>query len=152
MNLQLGEINTVRTFLPFILLLGSAVQAVPVVPQFTQGTQTTHTETTTKITETINSIDIDTGWQYTVTGTNMKHSGSSASPTTITAPSQTTDGITYTWVGLDHSNKPNWELEVPGSAFQFTETYAAPGVSQQTIIQRTTDQTSITDTTSIFQQ
>ena len=141
-----------RTLLPFVLLFGSAVQAVPVVPQFTQGTQTTNTETVTKITETINSIDINTGWQYTVTGTNMKHSGSSVSPTTITAPSQTTDGITYTWVGLDHSNKPNWELEIPGSAFQFTETYAAPGVASQTIIQRTTDQTSITDTTSIFQQ
>ena len=141
-----------RTLLPFVLLLGSAVQAVPVVPQFTQGTQTTNTETVTKITETINSIDINTGWQYTVTGTNMKHSGSSVSPTTIAAPSQTTDGITYTWVGLDHSNKPNWELEIPGSAFQFTETYAAPGVSQQTIIPRTTDQTSVTDTTSIFQQ
>jgi|TARA_B100001094_G_scaffold322795_1_gene372663 hypothetical protein len=141
-----------RTLLPFVLLLGSAVQAVPVVPQFTQGTQTTNTETVTKITETINSIDINTGWQYTVTGTNMKHSGSSVSPTTIAAPSQTTDGITYTWVGLDHSNKPNWELEIPGSAFQFTETYAAPGVASQTIIQRTTDQTSITDTTSIFQQ
>jgi hypothetical protein len=141
-----------RTLLPFVLLFGSAVQAVPVVPQFTQGTQTTNTETVTKITETINSIDINTGWQYTVTGTNMKHSGSSVSPTTIAAPSQTTDGITYTWVGLDHSNKPNWELEIPGSAFQFTETYAAPGVASQTIIQRTTDQTSITDTTSIFQQ
>ena len=141
-----------RTLLPFVLLLGSAVQDVQVVPQFTQGTQTTNTETVTKITETINSIDINTGWQYSVTGTNMKHSGSSVSPTTVTAPSQTTDGITYTWVGLDHSNKPNWQLQTDGAAFQFTETYSAPGVSQQTIIQRTTDQTSITDTTSIFQQ
>ena len=141
-----------RTFLYLLLLCSPAVQAVPVVPQFTQGSVTSHTETSTKITETINSIDINTGWQYTVTGTNMKHSGSSVSPTTIAAPSQTTDGITYTWVGLDHSNKPNWELEIPGSAFQFTETYAAPGVASQTIIQRTTDQTSITDTTSIFQQ
>lgn len=152
MNSQSSENTSVLTFLSLLFLLGPAVQAVPVVPQFTQGTQTTNTETVTKITETINSIDINTGWQYTVTGTNMKHSGSSVSPTTIAAPSQTTDGITYTWVGLDHSNKPNWELEIPGSAFQFTETYAAPGVSNQTIIQRTTDQTSITDTTSIFQQ
>ena len=152
MNSRLDEVNTVRTFLFFVLLFSPTLQAVPVVPQFTQGTQTTHTETTTKITETINSIDIDTGWQYSVTGTNMKHSGSSVSPTTVTAPSQTTDGITYTWVGLDHSNKPNWQIHTDGSAFQFTETYAAPGVSQQTIIQRTTDQTSITDTTSIFQQ
>ena len=141
-----------RTFLYLLLLCSPAVQAVPVVPQFTQGSVTSHTETSTKITETINSIDINTGWQYTVTGTNMKHSGSSVSPTTTTAPSQTTDGITYTWVGLDHSNKPDWQLHTDGAAFQFTETYSPAGVTQQTIIQRTTDQTSITDTTSIFQQ
>ena len=141
-----------RTFLYLVLLFSPAVQAVPVVPQFTQGSVTSHTETSTKITETINSIDINTGWQYTVTGTNMKHSGSSVSPTTVPSPSPTTDGITYTWVGLAHSNKPDWQLQTDGASFQFTETYAAPGVSQQTIIQRTTDQTSTTDTTSIFQQ
>jgi hypothetical protein len=152
MKLPYDEISPVRTFLYLVLLLSPSVQAVPVVPQFTQGSVTSHTETTTKITETINSIDINTGWQYSVTGTNMKHSGSSVSPTTTTAPSQTTDGITYTWVGLDHSKKPNWELNKAGASFQFTETYSAPGVSQQTIIQRTTDQTSVTDTTSIFQQ
>ncbi len=100
-----------RTLLSLVFLFSPAVQAVPVVPQFTQGSVTSHQETTTKITETINSIDINTGWQYSVTGTNMKHSGSSVSPTTTTAPSQTTDGITYTWVGLDHSNKPNWQLQ-----------------------------------------
>tara|TARA_R100000008_G_scaffold57665_1_gene35670 strand:- start:800 stop:1225 length:426 start_codon:yes stop_codon:yes gene_type:complete len=135
-----------------LLLFSSPVRAVPVVPQFTQGTLNSHTETSTTITETINSIDIDTGWTYSVTGTNMKHSGASASPNSIEAPSQTTNGITYTWVGLDHSNKPNWQIHTDGSAFQFTETYSAPGVSQQTIIQRTTEQVSVTDTTSIFQQ
>jgi len=134
------------------MLTSVPAQAVPVVPQFTQGSMTSHTETTSKVTETINSIDIQSGFQYTVTGTNMKHSGSSVSPTSTTGPSQTTDGITYTWVGLDHSNRPNWTLETPGNAFQFTETYQAPGVSQQTIIQRATEITSVTDTTSIFQQ
>ena len=38
--------------------------AVPVVPNFTQGSMTSHTETTSKVTETINSIDYNTGWQY----------------------------------------------------------------------------------------
>ena len=41
-------------------------QAVPVVPNFTQGSMTSHTETTSKVTETINSIDYATGWQYSV--------------------------------------------------------------------------------------
>ena len=38
--------------------------AVPVVPNFTQGSMTSHTETTSKVTETINSMDYNTGYQY----------------------------------------------------------------------------------------
>ena len=37
----------------------------------------------------------------------------------------------------------------PGAAFQFTETYSGPGLSNQTIIQRETIIESATDTTSI---
>ena len=59
-----------------LLLIGvSPVQAVPVVPNFQSGSMTSHTETTTKVTEIINSIDYQTGWQYTVTGTNVKSDG-----------------------------------------------------------------------------
>ena len=36
------------------------------------------------------------------------------------------------------------------AAFQFTETYKGPGLSNHTIIQRTTEVTAVTDTTSIF--
>ena len=50
-------------------------KSVPVVPNFTQGSMTSHTETTSKVTETINSIDYATGWQYSVTGTNVSNNG-----------------------------------------------------------------------------
>ena len=59
------------------------------------------------------------------------------------------------------SNKfSNWtrllQLELhdtnPGEAFQFTTTYQGPGMTNQTVIQRTTEVTSVTDTTSIFTQ
>ena len=53
---------------------------VPVVPNFTQGSLTQKTETTSKVTEVINSMDYNTGYQYSVTGTNVKHSGKSISP------------------------------------------------------------------------
>ena len=43
--------------------------AVPVVPNFTQGSMTSNTETTSTVTETINSMNYDTGYQYVVTGT-----------------------------------------------------------------------------------
>ena len=59
-----------------VSLIPVAALAVPVVPNFTQGSMTSHTETTSKVTETINSIDYATGWQYSVSGTNVGNGGS----------------------------------------------------------------------------
>ncbi|WAX22914.1 hypothetical protein [Synechococcus phage S-M1] len=129
-------------------LLGTPAMAVPVVPNFTQGSMTSHTETTQKITETINSMDYNTGYQYSVTGSGVSASGN-LSPGTGTN-NVTIDGVTSTWTGIN--SKPTFTQTTPGAAFQFTETYQGPGLSQQTIIQRTTEVTSITDTTSIFSQ
>ena len=58
--------------------------SVPVVPNFTQGSMTSTTETTSTVTETINSMSYDTGYQYVITGTNIQHDGN-----TISAPSST---------------------------------------------------------------
>ena len=133
------------------LILGAfhgAAQAVPVVPNFTQGSLTSHTETTQKITETINSMDYNTGYQYSVTGSGISASGN-LSPGTGNN-NVTIDGVTSSWTGVN--SRPTFTQTTPGAAFQFTETYQGPGLSQQTIIQRTTEVTSITDTTSIFSQ
>lgn len=125
--------------------------AVPVVPNFTQGSQTSTTETKSKITESINSINYNTGYQYSVTGTNIEMNGSSITPN-ITSTPNTIDGVTSSWTNLNLNNKPNWTITNPGEAFQFTETYQGPGLSNQTIIQRTTEVESLTTTTSIFTQ
>jgi hypothetical protein len=134
------------------LILGAlhgAAQAVPVVPNFTQGSMTTRTETKQTINETINSMDYSTGYQYSVTGTNVKTtSGQINLPTTQT--SNTIDGVTSTWTGLRGSE--TWVQANPGEAFQFTETYQGPGLQNQTIIQRETLVESITESTSIFSQ
>ena len=133
------------------LILGAfhgAAQAVPVVPNFTQGSMTSHTETTQQITETINSMDYNTGYQYSVTGSGVSANGN-LSPGTGTN-NVTIDGVTSSWTGV--TSKPNFVQTTPGAAFQFTETYQGPGLSNHTIIQRTTEVTSVTDTTSIFSQ
>ena len=131
--------------------LTASVGAVPVVPNFSQGSMTTHTESTSKIVETINSMDYNTGYTYTVTGSNIKNSGESMTPPSVQIQGNA-NGISATWTGLDISKKPNWVQAVPGDSFQFTESYHAPGLQNQTIIQRTTEIQSITDTTSIFTQ
>jgi hypothetical protein len=131
-----------------ILFTGATAQAVPVVPNFTQGSMTSHTETTSKITETINSMDYNTGYQYSATGSGVTASGN-LSPSTGTN-NVTINGVTSSWTGV--TSKPTFTQTTPGAAFQFSETYSGPGLSNHTIINRVTEVISVTDTTSIFQQ
>ena len=137
-----------------IVLTPQSVGAVPVVPNFTQGSMTSHTETTSTVTETINSMDYNTGWQYVVTGTNVETDGN-LTPTgagSINATQVTLDGVTSTWNGLNLENRPDFTIVTPGAAFQFTESYQGPGLSNHTVIQRTTTINSVTETTSTFTQ
>ena len=145
-----------KRILTVLILLSSAgaARAVPVVPNFTQGSMTSHTETTSTVTETINSMDYNTGWQYVVTGTNVESSGN-LTPTgegSINATQVTLDGVTSTWNGLNLTDRPEFSIVTPGAAFQFTESYQGPGLSNHTVIQRSTTINSVTDTTSTFTQ
>ena len=146
-----------RRILTVLLLLSGgagAARAVPVVPNFTQGSMTSHTETTSTVTETVNSMDYNTGWQYVVTGTNVESSGN-LTPTgegSINATQVTLDGVTSTWNGLNLTDRPEFSIVTPGAAFQFTESYQGPGLSNHTVIQRSTTINSVTDTTSTFTQ
>ena len=131
--------------------------SVPVVPNFTQGSMTSHTETTSKVTETINSIDYSTGWQYSVTGNNVSNNGQPLNPSTNTStvvvnPLGGTEGQVTRPNSSLNLNGQNFTITNPGAAFQFTQTYKGPGVTNQTVIQRVTEVTSVTDTTSIFTQ
>ena len=144
-----------RILTVLLLLSGTgAARAVPVVPNFTQGSMTSHTETTSTVTETINSMDYNTGWQYVVTGTNVESNGN-LTPTgtgSINATQVTLDGVTSTWNGLNLNDRPAYSIVTPGASFQFTESYQGPGLSNHTIIQRSTTINSVTDTTSTFTQ
>ena len=144
-----------RILTVLLLLSGTgAARAVPVVPNFTQGSMTSHTETTSTVTETINSMDYNTGWQYVVTGPNVESNGN-LTPTganSINATQVTLDGVTSTWNGLNLTDRPEFSIVTPGAAFQFTESYQGPGLSNHTVIQRTTTINSVTDTTSTFTQ
>ena len=131
----------------FVLANARTAIAVPVVPNFTQGSMTSNTETTSTVSETINSMNYDTGYQYVITGTNIQHDGNTISSPSTTGNSNTLNGGTSTWTGLDLNNKPNFTLTTPGDAFQFTESYSGPGLSNHTIIQRTTTIQSVTNTT-----
>jgi len=137
--------------------------AVPVVPNFQQGSMTSHTETESTVTETINSIDYRTGWEYSVTGVGVDNNGEALnppvntstvtlSPTVGTGEAAVTGSVTSSFDAIDFSAQNNFTIHEPGAAFQFTQTYQGPGMTNQTIIQRLTTVTSVTDTTSTFTQ
>ena len=148
MNIRFGKITTYIATGVLVVSSTAPVMAVPVVPNFQQGSMTSHTETTSKVTETINSMDYSTGYQYSATGSGVTASGN-LSPTTGTN-NVTINGVTSSWTGV--TDKPTFTQTNPGAAFQFTETYSGPGLQNHTIINRVTEVTSVTDTTSIFSQ
>ena len=150
-----------------VLALGSAgvARAVPVVPNFQQGSMTSHTETESTVTETINSIDYRTGWEYSVTGVGVDNNGAALNPATSTSTVQvaptvgtgedggaTAAAVTSSFDALNFSAQNDFTIHEPGAAFQFTQTYSGPGMTNQTVIQRVTTIQSVTDTTSTFTQ
>ena len=154
-----------KRLITILVLLGSAgaARAVPVVPNFQQGSMTSHTETESTVTETINSIDYRTGWEYSVTGVGVDNNGAALNPNVSTSTVQVspsvgtgedavTGTVTSSFDALDMSAQNNFTIHEPGAAFQFTQTYSGPGMTNQTVIQRVTTIQSVTDTTSTFTQ
>ena len=154
-----------KRLITILVLLSSAgaARAVPVVPNFQQGSMTSHTETESTVTETINSIDYRTGWEYSVTGVGVENNGEPLNPNVNTStvtidPSvgsgegAITGSVTSSFDALDLSSQSKYTMTTPGAAFQFTQSYQGPGMTSQTLIQRTTVIESVTDTTSVFTQ
>ena len=148
-----------------IVVLASARSAiaVPVVPNFQQGSMTSRTETQSTVQETINSIDYRTGWEYSVTGVGIDNNGQALNPPTNTSTvtvnptvgsgeGAVTGAVTSSFDALDMSATNNFTIHEPGGAFQFSQSYQGPGMTNQTLIQRVTTIKSVTDTTSTFTQ
>ena len=130
-------------------LLAPVAKSVPVVPNFTQGSMTSHTETTSTVTETINSMDYNTGYQYSVTGSGVEPTSGTLSPTTGDV-NVTIEGVNSKWTGVTAT--PTFKHDNTRSSVSVHANVSGPGLSNHTIIQRETTVTSVTDTTSIFQQ
>lgn len=126
-------------------------KSIPVVPNFQQGTLKSTTTTKTKVNEVINSYQYRTGYEYTVTGTNVKPNGAIA-PMDLVTTTNTLNGVSSVWRGLDPTTKPSWKIVNDAATFSFSETLQGPGLVEHTIVNRETDVESITETLSTFTQ
>ena len=153
MLLRLKRMKILKSVIPVVVLssLSVPVEGVPVVPNFQSGSLTSHTETSSTVTETINVIEYQTGWQYTVTGNNISTDSNSLVPPT-SSTTQSINGVNSTWTTLDATSMPNFSITDSSQPWQLTTTLSQPGLKSQTIIQRTTEVTSVTDTVSTFSQ
>ena len=142
----------VRSSPLIFLLFATPVAAVPVVPNFQQGVLQQHVETSSVVQETIKSFDFRSGYEMTITGTNVAPTTGNVAPTGYTTTNNTVDGVTQTFVSPDLTTKPTYEIVNPGGGFQYSESLNGPGLVNFTQIDRTTTIESISDSTSTFSQ
>ncbi len=135
-----------------VALAAPGAKSIPVVPNFQQGVLSSKTTTKTKVNEVINSYEYRTGYELSVSGTNIAPVNGEIAPRALTTTTNTLNGISSRWVGLDPADKPAWNIVNQGASFQFVETLQGPGLVNHTLINRETDIESLTETTSTFTQ
>ena len=102
--------------------------------------------------ESIVSKDYNSGYTYSVSGTGVEILNNGSMIPDAVKKTGTTDGVSYSWTGLDLSTKPTWKQTENGAAFQLTESYSGPGLSNVTTINRQITVESTQVTQSIFQK
>ena len=110
------------------------------------------TTTVTKIVEQVVSKDYNSGYSYSIAGTGIEMTNAGDMVPNATETTGTADVVSYKWTGLNFSTKPSWRQSENGAAFQLTESYTPPGLSNVTTINREMTVESVTVTQSIFQK
>ena len=141
-----------RRLLLLFLLTPFSLKSQPITGAFTTGTMNSTTTTTQTIVESVVSKDYNSGYSYSVAGTGIEIQNSGSMVPDAVNTTGTTDGVSYSWTGLDFSTKPTWKQTENGAAFQLTESYMGPGLSNVTTINREITTESVQVTQSIFQK
>ena len=141
-----------KRLLLLFIFLPIPLKASPISGAFTTGTMNSTTTTQQTIVESVVSKDYNSGYSYSVAGTGIEMQNSGNMVPSAVQTNGTTDGVSYSWTGLDFSTKPTWKQTENGAAFQLSESYSGPGLSNVTTINRqiTVESTQITQ--SIFQR
>ena len=134
-------------YLPLIFCISPAY-AIPVVPNFNSATSTSRSVTTNNLTEQIREVRYNSGYTYSVTGSGISCGNCDSISMPNATVTETVNGTTYEWTGLDLNQKPNWQQT--SESFQFSEFYKGPSLESITDITRTVQSEIVTDTTVIF--
>ena len=135
-------------YLPLVFFISPAY-AIPVVPNFNSATSTSRSVTTNNLTEQIREVRYNSGYTYSVTGSGISCGNCNSISMPNATVTETINGTTYEWTGLDLNQKPNWQQTGQG-AFQFSEFYKGPSLESVIDITRSVQSESVVDTTVIF--
>ena len=141
-----------KRLLLLFIFLPIPLKASPVTGAFTTGTMNSTTTSVQTIVESVVSKDYNSGYTYSVSGTGVELQDSGNMIPSAVQTTGTTDGVSYSWTGLDFSTKPTWKQSENGAAFQLSEHYMGPGLSNVTTINREITTESVQITQSIFQK
>jgi len=141
-----------KRLLLLLIFLPVPLKASPISGAWTTGTMNSTTTTQQTIVESVVSKDYNSGYTYSVSGTGVELQKSGSMIPDAVKKTGTTDGVSYSWTGLDFKTKPTWVQSENGAAFQLTESYMGPGLSNVTTINRNITVESTTVTQSIFQK
>ena len=143
-----------KAFVLLIAFLGvgtTKTLAVPVVPNFQSGATNSTTTSTQKTTELIETWDYQTGFEYTLGGTNLNVEGNII-PDIQTVGTHAVNGVTTTHYGIDLNSVPNVTLHTLGASTNLLISYHGPGLKSFQRISRDITTESITETMSTFTQ
>ena len=112
-----------KRLLLLFIFLPVPLKASPITGAFTTGTMNSTTTTKQTIVESIVSKDYNSGYTYSVSGTGVELQDSGSMIPSAVQTNGTTDGVSYSWTGLDFSTKPTFKQTENGAAFQLTESY-----------------------------
>tara|TARA_S200000501_G_scaffold16899_1_gene15156 strand:+ start:567 stop:995 length:429 start_codon:yes stop_codon:yes gene_type:complete len=135
----------------FIAFYSSDAKAT--TPRFAANQIQSNSKSISRIDEVIITENYNSGYAYSVTGSNIK-TDSYISPEATYTTSQNTGNagaVNFEWITPQLTSKPQWQVVNEGEAFSLTENFMAPGLDAVSIINRTqTIETTQTSTT-LFQ-
>ena len=139
------------SLIAFLSVGTTRVLAVPVVPNFQSGSTSSTTTSTQKTVELIETWEYQTGFEYSLGGTNLSVTGK-LTPDIVTVGTHSVNGVTTTHYGANLNTLPTATMHTQGASTNLLNSYHGPGLKNFTRISRDITTESITETMSTFTQ
>ena len=92
-----------------LIFFVSPAYAQTIIPSFNSAVSTSHSVTTNNLTENIKEYRYNSGYTYSVTGSGISCGNCDSISMPNATVTETVNGTTYEWTGLNLDQKPQWQ-------------------------------------------